>query len=806
MKHLLLKIAVLVLALTPAFASYADPGITFDGPKITDRGTYSGKERGMTFPGDFSVYPFVGSPHLDAAVPQLRLLWGMENKNNWPSATPNTYFNTIGVENGNVNLVAVNGQFDGDGGNLQDVVVLDTGGLKVCYNFNGSACAGESGDVPVTVGLDKPLTLWSARIADFNGDGKDDVAVIGFDFNSFVGYVAVVAGTNGGGANPFNPDAGDPALASAYYKQELKCGIPLAVTVGQFGGDSKPDLAVSSFNPCRNTAGASVHTFLNTGASFDFKQDAIAFKRDTCDKPTGLTTYNPDGAGQDDLVLTCYDKTFSNCPPVADKPAEGVENPPVIACIAGWKSGPVMSLQNNGAGSGFAVKQSLGDTDATSLKYPYTSTVGDYDGDSNIDLAVASNGGSAVVTYAGTSPFLVNPDSRNDISTLSYTPKFIYTHDMNNDGLPDLILSAAAARFPEQRIPNTEISHGDFIGRYTPVMVSKETVPGKYYSASAEMATRDTPVALNTDAIMASRSFKQINASEYKVNYAPNSLSRGNQVLLLSDAYKFDGTYERVPIDIGDRVVPTDGVLVLINHRPTVSGDDPACGGGEVTYRCTATEGNTISECTPATTDTAVTFTPAVPGPGNKEWSGKVKLPNDQGVHKWTVTAKDNLGTVTTGEFTADFSNCPGATTACPATPIEKQLSPKDPVMICAFENDQKLAELNSGKTISWTQVGSKGIDLSALTVQGQCLVGPRLPLSFEEDRVIELKYSVDPDGPKDCPARFVFPKAFFEGSGSLFGCSLNLAAGTSSAWSLGSALALSVLGLCLARKRCAKK
>ncbi len=806
MKHLLLKLSVLVLALTPAFASYADPGISFDGPKITDRGQFGGKERGMTFPGDFSVYPFAGSPHVDAAVPQIRLLWGFENKNNWPSATPNTYFNGVGLSNGSINLVAVQGQFDGDGGGLKDVVVLDTGGLKVCYNFNGSACAGESGDVPVTVGLDKPLTLWSARVADFNGDGKDDVAVVGFDYNSFDGYVAVVAGNNAGGSNPFNPDAGDPNLASPYYKQMIKCGIPLAVTVGQFGGDAKPDLAVSTFNRCNNTAGASVHAFLNTGGSFDFKQDAAAFKRNDCDKPTGLATYNPDGNAQDDLVLTCYDKFYSNCPPVDVKADVAVENPPVIACVAGWKSGPVMALQNNGSGSGFGVKQTLGDTDETSLKFPYTSTTGDYDGDGNQDLAVASNGGSAVVTYAGTSPFQVNPDSRNDISTLSYTPKFIQTHDMNGDGLPDLILTAAAAKFPEQRIPDTEITHVDFLDRYTVARAPVEYVPGKYYT-TAEPAYRDTPLTLNNDAVLAARGFVKASPTEYKINYTPNSFQKGSQVLVLNDNFKYDGTYERLPGDFGARVpASTDGLLVLINHRPTVSGDDPKCDGGEVTYRCTASEGNTITECTPATTDPAVTFTPAVPGPGNKEWSGKVKLPKDQGVHKWTVTAKDNLGTVTTGEFTADYSNCPGGSTACPATPIEKQLSPKDPVMICAFENDQKLAELNGGKTVTWAQVGSKGIDLSALSVQGQCLVGPRLPLSFDQDRVIELKYSVEPDGPKDCPAKFVFPKAFFEGSGSLFGCSLNAAPGLASAWSLWALGWLPAAGLWVLARRFGKK
>jgi len=85
-------------------------------------------------------------------------------------------------------------------------------------------------------------------------------------------------------------------------------------------------------------------------------------------------------------------------------------------------------------------------------------------------------------------------------------------------------------------------------------------------------------------------------------------------------------------------------------------------------------------------------------------------------------------------------------------------------------------------------------------------LVGPRLPLSFDQERVIDLKYSVTPDGPSDCPARFVFPKAFFEGSGSLLGCSLNTAADLSSNWISGISWLLPAGAFAMARLRRRKK
>jgi len=764
-----LRLSIIVLALLQAYSSFAAPGITFDGPKITD-----GK---IIRPGQFSVYQFIGTDKVDAAVPAVRLLWGLDNKNNWPSTTPNTYFDPHPTSDGNINHHAVAGQFNGDGGGVKDIVTADTFNLHFFYDYTGSGVSGQSGDIQAMIDDKTNIVIWAIDVADFNGDGKDDVAVIGYEPKQWQGYLVIYTGTNAGGATPIN--------TTPYYVQPIKNGIPLSMAIGNFGGDSKPDVVVATMTANETLPdGAFGTTFINSGSGFNAADHTFKFDQKECKRPTGLIAYNPDGAGQDDLVLTCYDRFETGCsgkaPPPGQAPSEGG---PIGSCYALYASGPVETLQNNGSGF-FAVKQTIGlDSDpAKTLKFPYSSTVGDYNGDGQIDLAVASNGGQSVITFAGTAPFQVDLASRNDISTLSYTPKYIQTHDMNGDGMPDLILTTTGVNFPAQQKPSEDVGMVAAIANYDTVRLPVNSIKaGEYFQADADYAWKEKYSASNLSDIATARLVSSDVANHYKLNYTANYGGKYSEGLVYQNIPNYEVKVPYRPI--GEVAVPdgkpTDGVLVLINHRPAISGDDPKCGGGDVTYRCTASDGNTITECTAATTDSAVTITAATAGPGGKEWTGKVKLPNDTGVHKWTVTGKDNLGTVSTGDFTADFSNCPGGPTACPATPIEKKLGPNDPVIVCPFENDGKLAELNVGKTVTWTQLGAtSGIDTSAFTVQGQCFVGPRMPMSFDKDnQTVDLKYSVAPDGPTDCPARIIYPKYLIEGSGSRVGCSLNTVA-----------------------------
>ncbi|HCU24367.1 MAG TPA: hypothetical protein DF383_05055, partial [Deltaproteobacteria bacterium] len=85
---------------------WAAAGISFDGPKITDEQ--------MSDPGDFSVYPFIGDGQVDVAVPAFRNIMGLDNKNNWGSTNPNTYFDVHSNSDDSSNHTAVYGEFNGN--------------------------------------------------------------------------------------------------------------------------------------------------------------------------------------------------------------------------------------------------------------------------------------------------------------------------------------------------------------------------------------------------------------------------------------------------------------------------------------------------------------------------------------------------------------------------------------------------------------------------------------------------------------------------------------------------------------------
>ena len=73
---------------------------------------------------------------------------------------------------------------------------------------------------------------FSVAVGDFNGDSHSDLAVA----NYVSGGVSILLGGAGGG---FTPAAGSPFPAGAN---------PISVAVGDFNGDSDPDLAVANFH------------------------------------------------------------------------------------------------------------------------------------------------------------------------------------------------------------------------------------------------------------------------------------------------------------------------------------------------------------------------------------------------------------------------------------------------------------------------------------------------------------------------------------------------------------------------------
>ena len=219
---------------------------------------------------------------------------------------------------------------------------------------------------------------FSVAVGDFNSDGKPDLAVA----NSGAHKVSVLL-NNGDGT--FAP------------KVDYPVGLyPWSVAVGDFNGDGKPDLAVT------DGGGANVSVLLNNGdGTFAPKEDYPAGLM-----PSSVAVGDFNGDGKPDLAV-------ANC---SDDDVSVLLNTTVF--------------DPYGA---FAPK-----VDYDTGTWPYSVAVGDFNGDGQLDLAVANNGthNVSVLLNNGDGTFADKVDYG-----AGWWPSSVAVGDFNTDGKPDLAVS-----------------------------------------------------------------------------------------------------------------------------------------------------------------------------------------------------------------------------------------------------------------------------------------------------------------------------------------------------------------------------
>ena len=131
---------------------------------------------------------------------------------------------------------------------------------------------------PLTYSLGQGLYPQSVAVGDFNGDGKLDLVVAD-------GYVTVLLG-NGDGT--FQPPA------------NYNVGSSYSVTVGDLNGDGKPDLAVANFAP--GGENGSVALLLGNGdGTFQYETSYVVGAR-----PNSITMADFNGDGKPDLAVANF--------------------------------------------------------------------------------------------------------------------------------------------------------------------------------------------------------------------------------------------------------------------------------------------------------------------------------------------------------------------------------------------------------------------------------------------------------------------------------------------------------------------
>jgi len=292
----------------------------------------------------------------------------------WPNPLAN-------ATSGEVQAVAV-GDFNGDG--IPDIAMSSGGGnpLEILLgNTNGTYTVAPATVIPGYVYEFEPII-----VADFNGDGKLDLALLDY-------YANTVEILLGNGDGTFTATASSPSVG--YW--------PTQLAVGDFNGDGIPDLAVTNNN-------ASTLTILLGNGDGTF--NATPSSPSVGSTPKSIVAGDFNGDGKADLAVSdSYDDTIT-------------------------------ILLGNGDGT-FAAGTSV---HSGSNGGPIA--VGDFNGDGKLDLAVGIQGASgasdsvAILTGNGDGTFALTPAG---LAVSSSSIDSIQVGDFNADGIPDLVLTNAYA-------------------------------------------------------------------------------------------------------------------------------------------------------------------------------------------------------------------------------------------------------------------------------------------------------------------------------------------------------------------------
>ena len=259
----------------------------------------------------------------------------------------------------NPDSVAI-GDFNDDG--IQDLAVsnLNSNNVTVLLGNGAGGFAAAPGS-PFTVGTSPQAVV----VADFNGDGIQDLAT-----PNYGGNVTVLLGQKSGGFSPAN---GSPFNAG---------GMASALGLGDFNGDGIPDLAVGTYNT------GTVAVFLGDGSGGFNQVNGSPF---------------PVGAGRAAIV-------------VADFNGDGIQD----LAVAAANSNNVTVLLGNGSGSFAATSGSPFGAGSE----PVSVAVGDFNKDGIEDLAIANLLSNNVNVLLGSgSPQATNSSALNTTHRVAANPR-----------------------------------------------------------------------------------------------------------------------------------------------------------------------------------------------------------------------------------------------------------------------------------------------------------------------------------------------------------------------------------------------